>query len=123
MITKNDRLGKIGEKLTIIEFLKRGIDVWVVCDRIDINFPVPYLNNYTIYGVGDWNRDWFRGLLNTYLEGKKFGFYDHFKFICPYDDCGAIFNFWPTIRKNTVKKVPCPTCLKPLVFDKGWPII
>ena len=30
---------------------ERGIDVWVYCDHVKINFPVPYLNNYAIYGI------------------------------------------------------------------------
>jgi hypothetical protein len=29
----------------------RGIDVWVVCDSVEINFPVPYFNNYAPFGL------------------------------------------------------------------------
>ena len=28
-----------------------NIDVWVVCDSVQINFPVPYFNNYVPFGL------------------------------------------------------------------------
>lgn len=29
----------------------REIDVWVLCDEVKINFPVPYFNNYFPYSI------------------------------------------------------------------------
>lgn len=29
----------------------RGIDVWVICDDVDINFPVSYFNNYAPFSI------------------------------------------------------------------------
>lgn len=38
---------------------ERGIDVWVWCDvGANINFPVPYLNNYVLQGYEAYEKEW-----------------------------------------------------------------
>jgi len=95
---------------------ERGIDVWVWCDGVDINFPVPYLNNYAIHG----QEKWIRGILEEYSKGNTYplgikGIEDY----CPYKECGTRFNMHSKIPVNG--KVACPTCLKKMVYPKGWP--
>ena len=97
-----------------------GIDVWVLCNNVNINFPVPYLNNYSIGGI-ETNADGFeRWILRQYVEGMTFpfGFNEKRRLFCPYEDCGSKFNFHNVIVKDGI--TTCPTCLNPLVFQNGW---
>ena len=98
-----------------------GIDVWVICDSVNINFPVPYLNNYEIWGVrpeDEVSLKWIRWVFEGYNKGHSFpvvGVSD-VKCSCPY--CGATFNLHSVLPKKM--EVPCPTCLRSMVFGKGW---
>lgn len=97
-----------------------GIDVWVWCDKVDINFPVPYLNNYATLG----KFNFIRGVLDgyskghSYFVGRQLYGKDDIVVNCPYKECGAIFNFHSKIKEN--EEITCPTCLKRLVFKEGW---
>lgn len=94
---------------------QRGIDVWVCCDSVKINFPVPYLNNYAIYG----DQKWMRTILEGYSEGETFplGKWDR-KDRCIYKECRATYNLHSKIDVN--KDVICPTCLRVNRYTKGW---
>jgi len=96
-----------------------GIDVWVLCDGVVINFPIPYLNNYSVGKFEIKKYEFERSVLRTYLNGGTYplGIWDR-DVSCPYTDCGAKFNFHTIMDKDD--KVPCPTCLRKLVFAKGW---
>ena len=102
---------------------ERGIDVWVCCDGVKINFPVPYLNNYTIY---KWDLrykekvEWWKWVFEQYNKGKSFplGGRKGRAVACPNKECKAEFNLHSIIEAG--KKVVCPTCLKEMVFEKGW---
>ena len=94
---------------------EREIDVWVWCDDVEINFPVPYLNNYAIFG----QQKTMRGILEEYSEGRnlplgKWGRNDQ----CIYDQCGATYNLHSTISKG--EKAVCPTCLRRNIYTEGW---
>jgi len=97
-----------------------GIDVWVLCNNVDINFPVPYLNNYSIGKIQTKAGGFERFVLRTYLEGATFpfGFDEKIKCFCPYKDCGAKFNFHNVMQVGS--STNCPTCLRKLAFTKGW---
>lgn len=102
---------------------QKGIDVWVMCDKVEINFPVPYLNNYSLYGLGagKWTTEieFARRVLDNYGEEKNFplGYMKH-NFKCSNTGCGAEYNLHSVIRKGG--KVVCPTCLKTITFSEGW---
>ncbi|MHC3130081.1 MAG: hypothetical protein IBV52_08425 [Candidatus Bathyarchaeota archaeon] len=100
----------------------KGIDVWVYCDNVKINFPVPYLNNYAIYGSLPHKKhlNWLKYKLNVYAHGGKYLLTDdsHRKVTCPNVNCKATFNLHSIIpEKGTVT---CPTCLKTMVFANGF---
>lgn len=98
---------------------ERGIDVWVVCDDVKINFPVPYFNNYHIFGLEKKNLAFMRWVLESYDRGKSFPFpYEGRATACPRIDCQIEFNLHDSIKPKT--EVVCPHCLKPMVFPKGW---
>lgn len=94
---------------------ERGIDVWVWCDKVETNFPVPYLNNYAILG----DQKTMRAILEEYSEGESFplGKWDR-NDRCVYKKCGARYNFHSKI--DIGGKVTCPTCLRRNIFEGGW---
>lgn len=103
-----------------------GLDVWVVCDAVNINFPVPYLNNYEAGGIKPSDRtylDFYKQIFKRYSNGgncsvgfcEKVGIRPR-TFTCPH--CGAVFNLHSTVPKGT--EIPCPTCLGTLTFPNGW---
>jgi hypothetical protein len=100
---------------------QRGIDVWVVTDEgIDMNFPVPYLNNYWLYGVSsDRNREAMRSILDNYNKGYTFGFPSApMDTSCPYANCGVEFNLWAELAPGSIIK--CPQCLMDIQFEHGF---
>jgi len=98
-----------------------GIDVWVFCDNVDINFPVPYFNNYAVWGMSSKEAfDWLRiHVLELYNEGLTFTVPIKDKHTsCPYKDCGINFNLHSILDVGTTIK--CPQCLRDMVFEKGF---
>jgi hypothetical protein len=100
-----------------------GIDVWVICDSVEINFPVPYFNNYDIWGLkSKENIDWLKKMLSIYNEGKTFpapSKTNPTRYIsCPNKDCGINFNLHSVLSPGTTIK--CPQCLGDIVFKKGF---
>jgi len=93
----------------------RKIDVWVVCDGVKINFPVPYLNNYAIFGEQKWIRD----ILEIYSKEETFplGKWDR-KDSCIYKECKATYNFHSAVKKG--EEVICPTCLRTNIYAEDW---
>jgi len=96
-----------------------GIDVWVTCDDVEINFPVPYFNNYSVRKIETNKFKFARSVLRHYLGGERyhFGIYDR-GLSCPHENCGAKFNLHTKIKKG--EKIKCPTCLQEIVFPEGW---
>ena len=101
---------------------QKGIDVWVQCDTgVLINFPVPYLNNYAIYGIERNRRDEFLiELFEGYKSGKTYpiGFEEKYVYQCPHEGCGAVFNLHSFL--HTGLSIICPSCLRSLHFENGW---
>ncbi len=99
-----------------------NIDVWVICDNVKINFPVPYLNNYEVIGIQDIDgRKWYRTILEDYSKNRLYplGEFSNYLCNCPYEGCGTEFNFWSNLKPGA--EAACPTCLKPIRFNNGWP--
>ncbi len=95
---------------------ERGIDVWVYCDNVDINFPVPYFNNYALYGMREReNFEVLKGILTRYNSGETFpaptwgrGTY------CSHKECGIKFNLHSALPAGTTIK--CPQCLRDNIY-------
>lgn len=100
----------------------KGIDVWVICDNLEINFPVPYLNNYTLTISNDESSIGFiRLVLEEYVKGKTFplGIFKR-NVACAHHDCKVEFNFHTTMSANT--DFVCPTCLKNIRFLEDFEV-
>lgn len=99
---------------------ERGIDVWVVCDDVNINFPVPYFNNYALRDSSTKDQIAFmRWFLEAYDKGLSFPFDASDRGLtCPTEECAIEFNLHTKLKPNA--EVICPHCLKPMVFSKGW---
>jgi len=96
------------------------LDVWVFCDGVSINFPVPYFNNYHVKKIEDRNDVlWLSNILINYKEGKKFryGFHDDYIFACPNEGCRIEFNFHT--RLDTDEIIICPACLNEISIIEG----
>ena len=95
-----------------------GIDVWVLCDGIEINFVVPYLNNYLPYSIrGEGNFKLFIRVLEEYASGKKYDLNETDAITCPYSDCLINYNLHAKVPKGG--KIVCPCCLRRIVWPEG----
>ena len=97
-----------------------GIDVWVICDHVEINFPVPYFNNYEVWGVRTKEQvEFLKNILTGYNSGHTFPVptWDRDTH-CPHKECGISFNLHSTLQAGTTIK--CPQCLGDMVFEKGF---
>jgi hypothetical protein len=116
---------------------QRNLDVWAVCDSVSINFPMPYLNNYLTVDLNHPDSfNFVRQVLEDYNAGRRFsvnpsllpgnhlGKPQHdmspLSMFCPYDDCGISFNLWNEMHAE--EELPCPHCLRPMVFQEGHPV-
>ena len=98
---------------------QRGIDVWVVCDGMEINFPVPYLNNYLTISLR--NKASFKYMVNClkdYNKGKVFRFPGDYATSCPHENCGAEFNLH--IKLHPRQTIKCPQCLRNIIYPGGF---
>ncbi len=97
----------------------RGIDVWVICDDVRINFPVPYLSHYVT--VSPRHREAFDFLvenLDEYVKGARTVIFDENTEIqCIHDNCKAVYYF--PVRMKTGDRIICPQCLRELEFYKN----
>jgi len=96
----------------------KGIDVWVICDGIQINFPVPYLNNYEIYGIHENSRKMYREVLENYSKGFIYPTPSEHTISCSRNNCKAVYNLHSIIPKEDF--ILCPTCLHTISFKDGW---
>ncbi|MBA7659498.1 hypothetical protein ES703_67479 [subsurface metagenome] len=99
----------------------KNIDVWVICDSVEINFPVPYFNNYAAFGLCSKENEigFARYVLGSYRDRKTFplGKMDR-KVKCQNKNCAIEFNFHSVLSPNG--KVVCPQCLGRITFKDGW---
>jgi len=102
-----------------------GKDLWVICDKVSINFPIPYVNNYLISGVKDESSfDYIRTVLKNYKKGYNYPCpltypeipFD-FRVVCPHDDCKLEFNLHNRVKEGGA--INCPACLKRIKFEDG----
>jgi len=99
---------------------QKGIDVWVICDKVEINFPVPYFNNYDVWGLSlRENIDWLKSVLNFYNSGGSYAEPIPNKRIhCQHKDCRINFNLHSALPKGATIK--CPQCLRDIVLEKDF---
>ncbi len=100
---------------------ERGMDIWVICDDVRINFPVPYLSNYLPISLRRKEVfDFFLTILREYLQHKKLEF-PHRKYglWCPHQDCQIRFNLW--INAEPSGMAVCPHCLREIVLSEKLP--
>jgi len=99
---------------------QREIDVWVICDDVTINFPVPYLNNYLPVSLRHTEVfDSFLEVLKIYARGLGIAFPDpQYAIECPYTaDCKAIYNLPLQLQPSST--IICPQCLHEIIFPQG----
>ena len=116
---------------------ERDEDVWVLCDDVLINFPVPYLNNYFPRGLGEGKTEAFEYIVKILKVYKQRGAFpvpyktmdEHHNFlpmdysvVCP--RCAAKFNLQVYLEPRT--QIICPQCLQairvPLYFTFNIPL-
>jgi hypothetical protein len=100
--------------------LALNLDVWVICDNnVAINFPIPYINNYSL-GIETKPNGYEAKVLRSYGEGAKFdfGYSKNRRYYCPNKVCGAQFNLHNVLQKD--ESIVCPMCLRVLTFPNGW---
>lgn len=101
-----------------------GIDVWVICDDVLINFPIPYFNNYLTVSLRHRPAfDYLRDILEEYKKGRTFAYpyiddFGDYYVNCPKDDCKMEFNLHMSLQPGD--KIKCPQCLNDMVFESGF---
>ena len=98
---------------------QRNIDIWVVCDSVQINFPVPYFNNYVPFGLELESMEYMNTVLQTYLQGGNFRISyrpDSITQSCP--SCGIEFNLHATLDTGDI--IICPHCLSGIKFNQPF---
>ena len=101
-----------------------GIDVWVICDDVLINFPIPYFNNYLTVSLRHRPTfDYLREILEEYKKGRTFPYpyiddLGNYDVSCPNDDCKIEFNLHMSLQPG--EKIRCPQCLNDMVFESGF---
>lgn len=107
---------------------QRGIDVWVICEKpVQINFPMPYINNYFPDFDVENMRHEMGYILDIYNDNKDFSSPSYsddinMNITCPYFDCKGKYNlhmdFTTPGKPVFFKRIRCPQCLKYLVISK-----
>lgn len=100
---------------------QKGIDVWVICDSVKINFPVPYFNNYVLWGIKTSETNdikWWRTLFQLFTKGTTCPIGSVPEKIVNCTNCGAIFNLHSTVHPHS--NVTCPSCLGEIFFEQGF---
>lgn len=100
---------------------QRNIDVWVVCDSVEINFPVPYFNNYKPDGLEPPDAmGYMEYVLSMYQRGYRFSFkanQGRLHISCP--TCDIEFNLHSSLGVKEV--IVCPQCLHAIEFLEPFP--
>lgn len=93
-----------------------NIDVWVVCDSVKINFPVPYFNNYAPFGLEPGTpMKYMEGVFATYRNGGRYSK------TSDWTRCGVCkisFNLHAQLRPEQL--IVCPQCLEEIQWEKGF---
>lgn len=97
---------------------QRGLDVWALCDDVNINFPMPYINNYSTVTLDRPDAfDYMRHILKIYKEGGNFPYpHGDCGYVCAYEDCGIEFNLHVELKIG--ERLTCPQCLRTLERSK-----
>jgi len=106
---------------------EHGIDIWVWCEDVEINFPVPHFNNYVLIGFGAQDEKehgsggigFLRYILRKYKQGINFplGWWER-GMRCPNKRCGAQFNLHSYVEKG--ETLYCPMCLQEITMSEDW---
>lgn len=113
---------------------QKGIDVWAICDEgVEINFPMPYINNYLVILAQDRKNavKYIHGVVSEYISGRPFTIGKAYRWDyrikrtkCP--SCAIEFNFHryslplealvehilPEEPPEESREIICPQCLK-----------
>lgn len=96
---------------------ERNIDVWVVCDSVGINFPIPYFNNYAPFGLEPGvPMKYMEFVFRTYREGNSFPLAAPNGTFC--NPCKIQFNLHARLRPG--QQIVCPQCLAKIQWKEGF---
>ena len=98
---------------------QRNIDIWIVCDAVQINFPVPYFNNYMPFVLDPRDPEYMNAVLENYLHGRNFHISSDVNSIteqCP--NCSIQFNLHANFEAGTM--IICPHCLHGIQFQTSF---
>jgi len=100
---------------------QRNIDVWVICDSVEINFPVPYFNNYKPDGLEPPDAmEYIEGVLHMYRRGYRFTFKaNEGRLHTSCATCNIEFNLHSSLQAGRV--IICPQCLHGIQFLGTFP--
>lgn len=96
---------------------QKNIDVWALCDNVQLNFPMPYINNYLDINLRNQpGLDFVKFILEVYKDGGSFAYpysYPNSPAAFRCAQCGMFFNVHNTIGRGD--PIRCPQCLEDLI--------
>lgn len=110
---------------------QKGIDVWAICDEsVEINFPMPYVNNYLIILPEDRENaiKYIRWVVNEYANGQHFPIEKVYqdskieKIKCIHCDMEFNFHKYFLVKEHIIDFSPeiiCPQCLEGISLYRG----
>ena len=97
---------------------QEGIEVWVLCPDIDINFPVPYFTNLYFWEGNLAKQKELIFFLETYKQNKYILFDKRMRHTCTNPDCSITYHIIQPLEKGV--KIKCPSCLEINEFPEGF---
>jgi hypothetical protein len=97
---------------------QKGIEVWVLCENTDINFPVPYFTNLYFWEGNLAEQKELIFFLKTYKENKYIMFDKRMRHTCSNPNCRITYNIIQPLAKGA--KIKCPSCLRITEFPEGF---
>ena len=107
---------------------ERLMDIWVLCDDVEINFVVPYFNNYVLHR----DFEFYKTILEYYSKSRAKTYrpfimlptfhsvlrYREPAMSCINEECRVTFNLHSSLSNG--EKFKCPACLQTFVLTSDW---
>lgn len=98
-----------------------GRDVWVICDDVPINFPVPHVTDYLPTSPRhEPVLNYMQKIVDGYFSASSVPVHPKHIANCTHEACGVAFHLPVTVQKY--ESINCPCCLQKIIFSQDFPM-